>query len=158
MGLLVRIVLIRGRSEGALRRLISPVRTAPETSMATELILPELPPEPANRAKTMRPTTVKGLPLRVHDRNREPPSWNHQQISRRRIHGCVWRSGLRRSRLLKRRGSSSRNVLESREVAAANALPTRVGIGLHAGEAVTGSIGSALRKEYAVFGDVVKVA
>jgi len=32
------------------------------------------------------------------------------------------------------------------EVAAANVLPTRVGIGLHAGEAVTGSIGSALRK------------
>ena len=40
-----------------------------------------------------------------------------------------------------------------REVAAANVLPTRVGIGLHAGEAVTGSIGSALRKEYAVIGD-----
>ncbi len=45
-----------------------------------------------------------------------------------------------------------------REVAAANVLPTRVGIGLHAGEAVTGSIGSALRKEYAVIGDVVNVA
>jgi adenylate cyclase len=45
-----------------------------------------------------------------------------------------------------------------REVAAGNVLPTRVGIGLHAGEAVTGSIGSALRKEYAVIGDVVNVA
>lgn len=44
------------------------------------------------------------------------------------------------------------------EVAAANVLPTRVGIGLHAGEAVTGSIGSALRKEYSVIGDVVNVA
>ena len=44
------------------------------------------------------------------------------------------------------------------EVAAANVLPTTVGIGLHAGEAVTGSIGSALRKEYAVIGDAVNVA
>lgn len=44
------------------------------------------------------------------------------------------------------------------EVACGNVLPTTVGIGLHAGEAVTGSIGSALRKEYAVIGDVVNLA
>ena len=36
--------------------------------------------------------------------------------------------------------------------------PTRVGIGLHAGMAVTGTIGSAQRKEYTIVGDTVNVA
>lgn len=44
------------------------------------------------------------------------------------------------------------------EVSAGRVLPTTVGIGLHFGEAVTGSIGSSLRKEYAVIGDVVNLA
>jgi adenylate cyclase len=49
-------------------------------------------------------------------------------------------------------------VRVNEEVAAGTILPTKVGIGMHFGEAVTGSIGSSLRKEYAVIGDVVNLA
>lgn len=56
--------------------------------------------------------------------------------------------------------AAAREILSrvDEEVAQGNVLPTKVGIGLHAGEAVTGSIGSSLRKEYTVIGDVVNLA
>jgi len=55
---------------------------------------------------------------------------------------------------------AAQEILERvrKEVDRGNVLPTRLGIGLHAGEAVTGSIGSSQRREYTVIGDVVNLA
>lgn len=44
------------------------------------------------------------------------------------------------------------------DCAAGTLPPTRLGIGLHAGEVVAGTIGSAIHKEYKVTGDVVNLA
>jgi adenylate cyclase len=55
---------------------------------------------------------------------------------------------------------ASLEILErlDRMNAAGTIHPTRVGIGLHMGEAVTGNVGSAERKEYTIIGDIVNVA
>jgi len=56
--------------------------------------------------------------------------------------------------------SASLEILErlDRLNGAGKIHPTRVGIGLHMGEAVTGNVGSNDRKEYTIIGDVVNLA
>ena len=64
-------------------------------------------------------------------------------------------------------GQDSRNALNAaveiiqeleRQKIAGLVPDTRIGIGLHAGEAVTGNVGSPSRKEYTIIGDAVNLA
>lgn len=60
-------------------------------------------------------------------------------------------------------GSAARAALEivstlKSQIAAGLVPPTKIGIGLHAGVAVTGHIGTDTRKEYTIIGDVVNLA
>jgi len=49
-------------------------------------------------------------------------------------------------------------IRKTEETLKGNIPPTRIGIGLHYGEAVTGNIGSAMRKQYSITGSVVNIA
>lgn len=56
--------------------------------------------------------------------------------------------------------SSAMEILQQLEIASSNGkiIPTRVGIGIHTGEAVTGNIGTEKRQQYSVTGSVVIMA
>jgi adenylate cyclase len=56
--------------------------------------------------------------------------------------------------------AAARELLDAvRQLAALGAIPpTRIGIGLHAGEAVCGNIGSEARRQYSITGEVVIIA
>jgi len=56
--------------------------------------------------------------------------------------------------------AAAREMVETvkRMSASGEIVPTRIRIGLHAGEAVTGNVGSTARKEYTIIGDVVNLA
>ena len=110
-------------------------------------------------ALTAAGRAVSQLAVRANDRDGESARRHHQQVPGRWLHGDV-RRPLPDERACQNAIAASREILRQlAERVTDGQLPaTRIGIGIHYGPVLTGSIGSERRKEYTIIGDTVNLA